>query len=50
MLVAAAVIAYMGAFTAPWRAKLVQGAVELCAAQAREGAAGPGSPPTGPLP
>ena len=35
MLVAAATIAYLGAFTAPWRAKLVQGALALCASQAR---------------
>jgi dynein heavy chain len=35
MLVSAAVIAYLGAFTAPWRARLVQAALGLCAAQVR---------------
>ncbi|KAI8468854.1 MAG: dynein heavy chain 8 [Monoraphidium minutum] len=33
MLVAAAAVAYLGAFTAPWRARLVAGALALCAAQ-----------------
>jgi hypothetical protein len=33
MLVAAATIAYLGAFTAPWRTRLVQGALALCTAQ-----------------
>jgi len=33
MLVSAATIAYLGAFTAPWRARLVQAALGLCTAQ-----------------
>lgn len=35
MLVAAATIAYLGAFTAPWRSKLVAGALALCSEQVR---------------
>jgi hypothetical protein len=43
MLVAAAVIAYLGAFTAPWRARLVKAALGTCSAQV----AGAGRDPTG---
>lgn len=45
MLVAAATIAYLGAFTAPWRARLVQGALGLCTSQVGM----PGLPSKGPL-
>lgn len=37
MLTAAAAVAYLGAFTAPWRARIVQGTLSLCAAQVRSG-------------